>query len=667
MILHQPCFAVLLLITVILNECGRTTVVARTWPRIKSYGKIYEKKSFFGDNTTTTTSTPATTPKIGERNSLSEINSGASPLGDYKVRNGSVSKCNLHDSHYPDDGKWTNENNCIVGPFYAVKDVNESVYKKLCPSENGIFSVPGTCNLYVECRNGLFTLNQCDQDEPHFDDGLGRCSEMKGNALCSNDLGHEIEKLTLTDILRHIILFISRLATLPRSSSQGPADDHIGEETQLVPAIQTLEQHPNLDTKSSTSLNVNEQLENMCKSSSTSSASHGLHPHPILCAKYIQCGAPGTYFLKSCGPGTVFNSELSICDWPSNVPHCSLSSDGSYIISNGQIAGNELVRRRKRSASSIVANDNVHFPLSHKSLMTRKKRASSTKEKCDGETITPDPVHCNKYRICSNGYFISVSCGEGTLFNPLKKVCDFADDVDCQSREQDFGTYGCESGDAYQAPHPDSCNKFVECENGILAIKTCPPGTLYGRDEARCEHAFRVTCRKPVSLEHDLDVNFFRSGAVADNANSSQHHHHKRSLSLRSSRNSNAPDNDNKLRLACEFNYIAPHPTICTRFVECENRRIFIKTCGPGTAYNPILGQCDWPHNIREPDSMDCTKYRVCKGSLYQTASCGNNQVFHPEERKCVSGTPYQASICRATTPPTTTEPDYPEYGPTPA
>ncbi|CAL8105200.1 unnamed protein product [Orchesella dallaii] len=696
---RRPCFTFLLLITAILNECGRTTVVARTWPRMKSYGKIYEKKSLFSANTTTSTAATITPlPETGEGNSLNVINSRTS-LSDYKLLNRSTSgrnaRCNtritdndLRSSYsHPSEGKgeqkqagngkWTNENNCIAGPFHFEKDVNESVYKKLCPSPNGIFSVPGTCNLYVECSDGQFTLNKCDPDEPNFDEGHGKCSKTKPKPSCSDDLGNEIEKLSLSEILRRIILFISRIATFARSSSrQLTVDEHqTGEETRLIPSIQSLDDHSDFTSSTTkpvssnpTNLrNINDQLENMCKSPSST---HGIHPHPKFCSKFIQCGAPGTFYLKSCGPGTVFNSKLSICDWPSNVPHCVLSTDGTYITATGQAVGNELLRRRKRSASPvshIIAEDNVHFPLSHKSLMTRKKRdvessSSSSKEKCDSENyITPDPIQCNKYRICSNGRFVSVTCGEGTLFNPLKSVCDFADDVDCKSRRQDFGTYGCETGDAYQAPHPDSCNKFVECENGILAIKTCPPGTLYERDEARCEHAYRVTCRKPISLEHDVDVNFFRDSESREKSNSSEQHHHqhKRSIPIywRASRSSNFADNDNKLNLACEFNYIAPHPTICNRFVECENKRIFIKTCGPGTAYNPILGQCDWPSNIREPDENHCTKYRICKGSLYQSASCGNNQVFHPDQRKCVSASMYLCPNAITTTTPS--EPDY--------
>lgn len=45
---------------------------------------------------------------------------------------------------------------------------------------------------------------------------------------------------------------------------------------------------------------------------------NGPHPHPNTCSKYLSC-ANGRTFEMDCGPGTLFNPELSVCDHPYNV------------------------------------------------------------------------------------------------------------------------------------------------------------------------------------------------------------------------------------------------------------------------------------------------------------------------------------------------------------
>lgn len=62
-------------------------------------------------------------------------------------------------------------------------------------------------------------------------------------------------------------------------------------------------------------------------------ASNGLEPHPTDCDKFLNC-ANGNGVVQQCGPGTVFNERLFVCDWPYNVD-CSRyggSVFGEYII-----------------------------------------------------------------------------------------------------------------------------------------------------------------------------------------------------------------------------------------------------------------------------------------------------------------------------------------------
>ncbi|XP_076822933.1 mucin-2-like [Clavelina lepadiformis] len=42
---------------------------------------------------------------------------------------------------------------------------------------------------------------------------------------------------------------------------------------------------------------------------------------PGDCDHFYQCGA-GVLYVMPCAPGTAFNPELGVCDWPYNVPGC---------------------------------------------------------------------------------------------------------------------------------------------------------------------------------------------------------------------------------------------------------------------------------------------------------------------------------------------------------
>ena len=46
-----------------------------------------------------------------------------------------------------------------------------------------------------------------------------------------------------------------------------------------------------------------------------------MRPMEILTCKIFQC-SNGYLHTMPCAPGTVFNPEIGVCDWPQNVPGC---------------------------------------------------------------------------------------------------------------------------------------------------------------------------------------------------------------------------------------------------------------------------------------------------------------------------------------------------------
>jgi hypothetical protein len=129
---------------------------------------------------------------------------------------------------------------------------------------------------------------------------------------------------------------------------------------------------------------------------------------------------------------------------------------------------------------------------------------------------------------------------------------------------------------------------------------------VFNAETSRCDYKDNYPCEKPVFIDHDTDVNYIRRS---------------RDVS----------------KYACEFNYIAPIEGVCDEFLECEGTKLFRKSCGPGTAYNVLLGQCDWPHNVRAPDRQYCSRYLQCNGKNYEPRECPPGDYFNAGTGQCDS------------------------------
>lgn len=44
--------------------------------------------------------------------------------------------------------------------------------------------------------------------------------------------------------------------------------------------------------------------------------------HPDSCDKYLVCGSEGEFYEMPCSPGTWFNPDINVCDWPTDVTSC---------------------------------------------------------------------------------------------------------------------------------------------------------------------------------------------------------------------------------------------------------------------------------------------------------------------------------------------------------
>ncbi|XP_076175064.1 uncharacterized protein LOC143150566 isoform X4 [Ptiloglossa arizonensis] len=141
----------------------------------------------------------------------------------------------------------------------------------------------------------------------------------------------------------------------------------------------------------------------------------GLLPHPSNCTKFLQCAHGGT-FIMDCGPGTVFNPAVSVCDWPYNVKGCE-----------------DALKPKTVTTSPLIPPQ--YQPYDQKGSEYNKQPVKKVECPSDYTGLLPHPDTCKQFLQCANGVTYIMDCGPGTAFNPSISVCDWPYNVPGCSEE----------------------------------------------------------------------------------------------------------------------------------------------------------------------------------------------------------------------------------------
>ncbi|KPU78925.1 uncharacterized protein Dana_GF10854, isoform B [Drosophila ananassae] len=120
--------------------------------------------------------------------------------------------------------------------------------------------------------------------------------------------------------------------------------------------------------------------------------------------------------------------------------------------------------------------------------------------------------------------------------------------------------------------YPHDCHRYINCFNGSPTIQTCAPGTLFNAKILECDHPNKVEC-------------FASAGGAGK---------------TESTRLGRLQQLNGEAKCPPGINGLHPHPTDCTKFLNCANGQTFVQDCGPGTAFDPKLLLC------AHKGSVDC-------------------------------------------------------------
>ncbi|XP_061402940.1 uncharacterized protein LOC133338851 [Musca vetustissima] len=364
------------------------------------------------------------------------------------------------------------------------------------------------------------------------------------------------------------------------------------------------------------------------------SGSQGLEPHPADCTKFINC-ANGNVHVQECGPGTAFSIPMKVCDFKDKV-----------------------------DCTGRGGTAEVHSHVQDKSQVKCPAGASG---------LYPHPYDCTKFLQCANGITYIQDCGPGTGFDSNLKVCDYKEKIHCvpgsswgstlvvTEYEAADENVQCAPGANGLYPHPQDCEKFLQCSNGQTFIQNCGPGTGFDSLRLVCDYKEKVHCGSGSIWGIHTDV-----------TTTVQQHGHTQHTPLPPPNTSGSVGGHNDLPhtsdILClnSITGLFPYPFDYTKFINCKNGNTAIQNCVQGTAFSISKGYCESLDQIQKIDHVlsivsevsyeyaqtlitcppgtegihlypfNAEKYIKCVHSQMEVIGCGPSQVFSTTRRMCL-------------------------------
>lgn len=129
-------------------------------------------------------------------------------------------------------------------------------------------------------------------------------------------------------------------------------------------------------------------------------------------------------------------------------------------------------------------------------------------QKCIGQEegfAFDNPASCGAYFQCRLGVAVPMECQEGLYFDPESVLCNFPQNVECNSGpttpeptepsptpepQPDF----CPPSGIHILEHPHSCNRFISCFGGNFTEQFCSAGTEWNSIAQTCQSPSLAQC-----------------------------------------------------------------------------------------------------------------------------------------------------------------------------
>ncbi|XP_065359262.1 uncharacterized protein LOC135953342 [Calliphora vicina] len=311
----------------------------------------------------------------------------------------------------------------------------------------------------------------------------------------------------------------------------------------------------------------------------------------VDCDKYYKC-VGGQKLLYGCGKNYFFNPITLSCDfdeqftcWTSDT--CVNGMMTAYPTDSKKyyecVDGKQVLKTCEAGSSF------------NKISMTCVAECTCPGGYTEGD-ISPHPKDCDKFYICVAGVQMVHECGKGNFFNKQTLSCEKDVKNTCNVEECATCPGGYKDGDL--SAHPQDCDKFYICSDGVQVLQECGKGNYFDNDTLTCEPDIYDECWTKESC------------------------------------------------ITCPGGYedgeFSPHPTECNKYYICYNGSQVLEDCGTNNYFNKDSLMCEpdvyhvcWPNLCAgKPNGalvgnpQQCNSFFLCENEEAQPKNCLEGEYF---------------------------------------
>ncbi|CAD7080519.1 unnamed protein product [Hermetia illucens] len=251
--------------------------------------------------------------------------------------------------------------------------------------------------------------------------------------------------------------------------------------------------------------------------------------HPNDCTKYFQCWN-GNAFLRECPQGLHWNAEDNQCDWPSRA-NCP------------------------EAISTTPATEATDEPTTESTEEPEIDTTLEPTEEPTTESLETDPDEDSTTELTTEEPATTVPTTDTPEENETTQPPTNPPDTETIPKDVDCPL---DTENMLYIPHPESCDKFLQCFNGRLFLQSCPEGLHWDNNSKTCNWPEQAQC--PLA-EGDPNEDEVKCDPDA---------------------------NPNETTFV-------PHPSDCSKFYMCQFGRKHETKCPEGLHFNVESSQCDYP------------------------------------------------------------------------
>ena len=533
---------------------------------------------------------------------------------------------------------------------YNVEGCGAPVYDPKCtdsdgnPTSSAPFEKPNDCDQFYQCANGILHTLSCP-DQTSFNPEIGvcdwsynvdGCGADQSNQPCLDSNGKPTSTLPFPNP--------DDCATFHQCSWGTLHTFDCPDGLVFNPDLLVCDWPYNVPT--CMDADVDSPFDGECVDENGKPLSTDPFEKPGDCSNFYQCGA-GILYTMPCAPGTAFNPEIGVCDWPYNVEGCNEAAADQCHDDNGAPVSTLPFEKPGDCGSFYQCGAGVLYEMSCPDGLAFNPQLKvcdypynvpgcetcSVKydEECtdaNGNPIStaPLPVDCSNYKQCQAGFLVTGSCGDGEAFNPATGRCDFPHNVDgCHSCDPDDSCLDDECRPISGSPQAiaGNCTHFKQCSSGVAVVHECPDDLAFNPASGTCDFAWNVDgCCAP-STSFDTECTTSCGEPI-----------------------SSGP---------------SPVEGDCGHFTQCSSGSQQTIECPDDLAFNPSTGLCDFDYNVpgcgtpdpanpcEDPSSGrptnspptgipgNCTHFQMCSNGALETFPCPEGSAFDPESGACES------------------------------